>query len=185
MRKGKAVPVLIEAPEGARSKMSFDFGLGLLKLTKVLPAGFTFPFNFGSIPCTKAGDGDPLDIFLFMSERVPPGSLVAARPIGVLEAEQAVKGIRQRNDRVVGVALGATEHEGLKSALAIEPRVRRQFEHFFVSYNAPKKEFRPLGWGGPQRAWRLIEKARRSYRPERLPKRPPSFADYLDAAQPH
>lgn len=179
----EAVPVLIEAPEGTRSKMSFDFELGLLRLTKVLPAGFEFPFNFGSIPCTLADDGDPLDILLFMSDQVPPGSLVAARPIGVLEAEEVEDGDVERNDRIVGVALESTEHRRLTSATAIDPKIRQQFERFFVDYNAPRKEFRPLGWRGPRRAGKLIETARRRYRPEKPRKKPLSFADYLEAAQ--
>lgn len=180
-----AIPVLIEAPEGTRSKLSFDFELGLLTLTKVLPAGFAFPFNFGSIPCTRADDGDPLDVLLFMTDRVPAGSLVAARPIGVLEAEQTEKGSRERNDRIVGVALESSEHRRLKSATAIDAQIREQFERFFVDYNAPRKEFRPLGWRGPRRAWKLIERARRRYEPEKPRKKPPSFADYLKAAADH
>ena len=179
----EAVPVLIEAPEGTRSKMSFDFELGLLRLTKVLPAGFEFPFNFGSIPCTLADDGDPLDILLFMSDRVPPGSLVAARPIGVLEAEEVEDGDVERNDRLVGVALESTEHQRLASAKNIDSRIRKQFERFFVAYNSPAKEFRPLGWYGPARAWRLIRRARRKFRPEKTIRRSHSFSDYLESAR--
>jgi inorganic pyrophosphatase len=182
-RKRKAIPVLIEAPQGARSKLSYDFALGVLTLTKVLPAGFEFPFNFGSIPCTLADDGDPLDVLLFMTDRVPAGSLVAARPVGVLEAEQSENGKEtERNDRIVAVALDSSEHRRLTSALAIDPETRREFEHFFVAYNAPKKRFEPLGWHGPGSAWSLIERARRRYRPERPRKKPLSFADYLEAA---
>jgi inorganic pyrophosphatase len=185
-QKRRAVPVLIEAPQGTRSKLSYDYSLRMLTLTKVLPAGFEFPFNFGSIPCTLADDGDPLDVLLFMTDRVPAGSLVAARPIGVLEAEQSENGKGagepERNDRIVAVALEASEHQRLTSALAIDPKIRRQFEHFFVAYNAPKKRFEPLGWHGPGRAWKLIERARRRYRPEKVRRRPLSFADYLEAA---
>ena len=122
-----------------------------------------------------------------MTDRVPAGSLVAARPIGVLEAEQSRngRGEPERNDRIVAVALEASEHQRLTSALAIDPKIRRQFERFFVAYNAPKKRFEPLGWHGPARAWRLIEKARREYEPEKPRKKPLSFADYLEAAAEH
>ncbi len=72
--KTRAIPVLIEAPKGTRSKMSFDFEVGRLRLSKILPPGFEFPFNFGCIPCTHAEDGDPLDIALLMDEDVPAGS---------------------------------------------------------------------------------------------------------------
>jgi inorganic pyrophosphatase len=162
----KSVPVIVETPQGCRNKLAFDFELGMLKLTKVLPAGFEFPFNFGSIPGTLAEDGDPLDILLFMDDPVPAGTLIAARPIGVLEAEQSEKGGKtERNDRVVGVAVesGGPTFRTVKD---IEPEKRKEYEGFFEAYDAQTgKRFRGLGWFGPSRAWALIRQARKKYRP--------------------
>jgi inorganic pyrophosphatase len=177
----RLVPVIVETARGARSKLEWDAGLGMLRLTKVLPAGFTFPLNFGSIPGTRADDGDPLDIMLFMSDSVPAGTLVAARPIGVLEAEQIEKGKAERNDRLFGVAAEATEHRAVRSMKGIEARQRRELERFFQAYNSEAgREFRPLGWFGPKRAWALIEAARRRHRPEKA--RPPrTYSGYAEA----
>jgi inorganic pyrophosphatase len=47
-----------------------------------------FPFDFGFLPGTKGEDGDPLDILLLMDEPTYPGTLVSARLIGAIEAEQ-------------------------------------------------------------------------------------------------
>ena len=184
MAKKHAIPVLIEAPQGSRSKLSFDFQLGLLRLTKVLPAGFAFPFNFGSIPCTRAEDGDPLDILLFMTESVPAGTLVAARLIGVLKAEQQEGGGEpERNDRVIGVAVDSTEHRGIRSVGAMEPRLRQQIESFFEAYNAQAgKKFRPLGWVGPAKARKILLTARRRYRAPKVARPPYASADYAKAA---
>jgi inorganic pyrophosphatase len=181
----KTIPVIVETTEGARSKLEFDLKLGCLKLTKVLPAGFTFPLNFGSIPGTLADDGDPVDILLFMTDPVPAGTLVEARPIGVMEAEQIENGKKERNDRLFGVAVQSTEHRHIASVASIEKRKRKELERFFQGYNEEEgKRFRCLGWFGPRRAWRLIDRGRRKYRPPeqagRLPKTFRGFARALD-----
>src|SRR6202051_4893813 len=55
------IQVVIETPKGSRNKYAFDEEQKVFALTKVLPAGMTFPYDFGFIPSTKAEDGDPTD----------------------------------------------------------------------------------------------------------------------------
>ena len=52
--------VVIETPKGSRNKYNYDEATGLFKLGGVLPAGAAFPFDFGFVPSTLGGDGDPL-----------------------------------------------------------------------------------------------------------------------------
>ncbi|HEX8201166.1 MAG TPA: inorganic diphosphatase, partial [Isosphaeraceae bacterium] len=80
--------VIIETPKGSRNKFDFDEELGLFKLGGVLPAGAVFPYDFGFVPATRGGDGDPLDVLVLMDEPAFVGCLVPARLIGVIEAEQ-------------------------------------------------------------------------------------------------
>ena len=58
--------VIIEAPKGSRNKYTYDEKLGLYKLGGVLPAGASFPFDFGFVPGTLGGDCDPLYVLLLM-----------------------------------------------------------------------------------------------------------------------
>ncbi len=179
----KTIPIIVETPQGTRSKVEFDYEVGLLRLTRVLPAGMTFPLNFGSIPGTLAADGDPLDVLLFMRDPVPPGTLLAGRPIGVMEAEQTEEGKTERNDRLFAVPSEDEQFSGLRSVSSIEARRRREYERFFQTYNSEDgKEFRPLGWFGPRRAWKLIETARRKYRPRKKAGRLPRTLDGYEAA---
>jgi inorganic pyrophosphatase len=162
--------------------MSFDFELGLLCLRKVLPPGFSFPFPFGSIPGTRADDGDPLDLLLLVSEDIPAGGLVAAKPIGVMKAEQREKGQIVRNDRILGVRPDSVEYRGVRSVSALAPKTREELEWFFEAYAKPSKEFRVLGWLGPAAAWSLIEAGRKRFRPSRR-SAGPGWDDYLRAAE--
>ncbi|HEX8920029.1 MAG TPA: inorganic diphosphatase, partial [Pyrinomonadaceae bacterium] len=68
--------VIIETPKGSRNKFNYDERHQLFKLGGVLPLGAVFPFDFGFIPSTLGGDGDPLDILLLMDEPAFPGCLV-------------------------------------------------------------------------------------------------------------
>jgi Inorganic pyrophosphatase len=49
-----AIQVIIETPKGSRNKYAFDPKQEILQLTKVLPAGMAFPYDFGFVPSTIA-----------------------------------------------------------------------------------------------------------------------------------
>ena len=82
------VNAIIDTPKGSRNKFEYDQKLGIFKLGGALPLGTVFPFDFGYIPSTRAGDGDPLDILILMDDPAFTGCLVPAKLIGVIEAEQ-------------------------------------------------------------------------------------------------
>jgi inorganic pyrophosphatase len=154
------VNVVIETPRGKRNKFSFDEKLGRFRLKKVLPAGATFPYDFGFIPGTKAEDGDPLDVLVLMDESAFPGCIVEARLAGVIEAEQSDKGEMIRNDRIVAVATAAHDYRHIKTLSDVNEKLLGELEHFFKSYNeANDTEFRLLGTKGPPTAVRLIKRA--------------------------
>ncbi|MCA1639153.1 MAG: inorganic diphosphatase [Acidobacteria bacterium] len=65
--KSGELNVIIDTPKGSRNKYKFDEEMGLYKLGGVLPVGAYFPFDFGFIPNTLGGDGDPLDVLVLMA----------------------------------------------------------------------------------------------------------------------
>lgn len=153
--------VIIETPRGSRNKFTYDEEHGLFKLSGVLPAGAVFPFDFGFLPGTLGGDGDPMDVLVLMDESAFAGCLVPSRLIGVIEAEQTERdGETTRNDRLIAVAANSRDHQHIRSLADLNENLLEEIEHFFVSYNEIKgKEFHPLGRFGPKRAQRLIEAA--------------------------
>jgi inorganic pyrophosphatase len=68
----------------------------LFKLSKVMPEGMHFPYDFGFVPSTKAEDGDPLDVLVLSDEPLYVGCVVECRLIGVIEAEQEQDGQKNR-----------------------------------------------------------------------------------------
>jgi inorganic pyrophosphatase len=158
--------VIIETPKGSRNKFNLDEELQLFKLGGVLPAGAVFPFDFGFVPSTLGGDGDPLDVLVLMDEPAFAGCLVTVRLLGVIEAEQTERdGETTRNDRLIGVATKSRQHAEVTSLRNLSDTLVAEIEHFFVSYNRIKeKEFKPLGRFGPARAAAVVEEGIKLFR---------------------
>ena len=152
--------VIIETPKGSRNKIKYEPELGIFGLGSVLPQGNVFPFDFGFVPGTEGGDGDPLDVLVLMDEPAFAGCLVPSRLIGVLEAEQIVEGRTERNDRLIAVAAESRNHADIRSIGALSGNIVEEFEHFFVSYNEAKgKEFKILARRGPKRAEEILRES--------------------------
>src|SRR5438876_2460267 len=93
------VPAVIEIPKGSHHKYEVDKPTGLLRLDRVLYSAVHYPANYGFIPRTLAGDGDPLDILVLMSEAVVPLTIVRARVVGGL----AMRDDKGEDDKIVAV----------------------------------------------------------------------------------
>jgi inorganic pyrophosphatase len=92
------IQVIIETPKDSRNKYAFDSEQRIFILKKVLPAGMTFPYDFGFVPSTEAEDGDPTDVLVLMDEPAFPGCLLKCRIVGIIEGKKK-KG--ERNDRII------------------------------------------------------------------------------------
>ena len=68
--------VIIETPKGSRNKYAYDTEQRSFSLTKVLPAGMAFPYDFGFLPKTLVPDGDAINVLLLMDEPAFPGCFV-------------------------------------------------------------------------------------------------------------
>jgi inorganic pyrophosphatase len=160
------VVVVIETPSGSGNKLKFDDGLGIYRLERVLPAGMTFPFDFGFIPETVADDGDPLDAIVLLDSPVYPSCVVLARLIGILEAEQRSKGDRkwERNDRLVAVAGGPKGHASISSLDDVDSFRLQAIESFFANYHALDGDsFRVKERGGVEAAEAAIRRAHEAF----------------------
>ena len=158
--KNSVVNVIIETPKGSRNKYALNPDTQLFELNKILPVGAMFPFNFGFIPHTLAGDGDPLDIIVIMDEPAFTGCHLKARVLGVIEATQEENGKPVRNDRIIGVPEDDEIENDLRTIKDLNKNVVEEIENFFVSYHAQRGvKFKPLGTGGPKAALQIIKDA--------------------------
>lgn len=161
-RHGQAVNVIVESPKGSSAKFKYDLNVEVIVLSRPLPAGTTYPHDWGFIPSTRASDGDPLDAMVLWDGVSYPGIVIPCRLLGALQVEQKSleTGARERNDRVVAVPMKAPDLEDLRTIFDVTDRRRAELERFFVNVVAFEgKDLKILGWSGPDEAEALLDEA--------------------------
>ena len=154
--------VVIETPKGSRNKFAYDPDERIFELKAVLPAGMEFPYDFGFVPSTVGGDGDPIDVLVLMDEPAFPGCALSCRPIGVIEGEQIEKKNKNRNDRIVAVEKDAHSWSETKTLDDLGDEFCRELADFFVNYHRLQgRKFRVIGLRGPDQARKLVKAGRR------------------------
>lgn len=158
--KPKMITAMIECPKGYSQKFDYDPDAKQFKLSKVLPAGLVFPFDFGMIPGTKGEDGDPLDIIVVSECATFPGCLIDCRIIGALKAEQTERdGGTMRNDRFIGIPDVSQLFAGVKTLEQLPEAIVNQLEAFFKNYNEQAgKEFKVTARLDAKEAAKLLNK---------------------------
>lgn len=155
---------VIDTSKGDRVKYKFDAESGQFRLSKLLPLGATFPFNFGFIPSTRGEDGDALDMLVLMDEPLRIGTVAPILLIGVLKAEQKEKTRIMRNDRLLGVVKTELNPPAFRALKDVQKQCLDEIEHFFISYNQMEgREFKPLGRGGAEEAKKIIKEGEQRY----------------------
>jgi len=156
------IEIVVDTPKGSRSKYKFDEERGVFVLHKLLPAGATFPFDFGFVPGTRGEDGDAIDVIVLVEEPTFCGCRIPVRILGAIEAEQTEKGGKTiRNDRLVATPETEKIHPEARSLEDLPRGLLDQIEHFFVSYNeAEGRRFVIRARRGPAAARALIARSR-------------------------
>ncbi len=151
---GKDLPndiyVAIEIPANhAPIKYEIDKDTDCLFVDRFMATPMFYPANYGFIPNTLADDGDPLDVLVVTSYPVAPGSVIRARPVGVLhmtdEAGGDAKLIAVPHDKLSVLYKDVKEYTDLP-ALLLE-----QIKHFFENYKDLEKGkwVKVEGWATP------------------------------------
>jgi len=154
--------VVIDTPKGSRNKYKFDEQHAQWRLSKVLPQGMCFPYDFGFVPSTLCEDGDPLDVLLLMDEPTFPGCIVPARLIGVIEGTQTEEETTIRNDRLIAVVETRFNPAEFHSLDELDKQRVNEIERFFVNYNEVEgRTFEPTARHGAHRANELLNQAMR------------------------
>ena len=154
--------VVIEAPRGSTLKFKYEPRWQAMSISRPLPLGVTYPFDWGFVPSTHAADGDPLDAMLLWDVASYPGVVVQCRAIAVLQVEQNRKAHdrseRVRNDRIMAVPTEARRQNDMKDVVALSARVRQELESFAIAATALEgKDVQIVGWGDASDALELVQ----------------------------
>ncbi len=158
------VNIIVDTPKGSRNKFKYDEKTRCLRLSRILPAGASFPYDFGSIPGTCAEDGDALDVLVISEVPSFPGCLITGKLIGTISGEQTEKEKTIRNDRLLAVPVTPANPALFAHIDDLPDAWLREIEHFFVSYNqAQGRQYKPIRRGGPEEAEAALTAAKQRY----------------------
>ena len=168
---GKNVPdevnVIIEIPMGGEPiKYEIDKDSGALFVDRILGTSMRYPCNYGYIPHTLCGDGDPADVLVFMSRPLMPGSVVRCRPIGMLKMTD--ESGEDAKILAVPVSKITTYYDGVNEASELPEIKLKQISHFFEHYKDLEegKWVKIEGWTDAQSAKEEINASIENFKAE-------------------
>ncbi len=148
--------VIVEIPKGSQNKYELDKEHGIFRLDRVLFSPIHYPGDYGFIPQTLAEDGDPLDALVLVTYPTFPGTLITARPIGVLHMQDN----GQRDDKILCVPVDDIRMESFQNVTDIQSAIRQEIAHFFQVYKQLEgKKVVIAGWDETQAAKKVIQEA--------------------------
>lgn len=156
------VEAMVEIPRGSRNKYEYDHERGIFRLDRRLFSATVYPADYGFIPDTLAGDGDPLDILVLLEDPTFPGCHVTARPIGML----AMHDDAGDDVKVIAVDPKDPVFEKVRFLDDIHEQYLREIKNFFDVYKLlePGKFAETGDFGDRDAAWAEIESCRERYR---------------------
>jgi inorganic pyrophosphatase len=133
----EVVLAIIEIPESSDVKYELDKKTGIIMADRFLHGSNMFPFNYGFIPGTMTGDGDPTDIIVISSARMSPGTGIKVRPIGMLEMQDE----EGQDAKIVSVPIAKVDpfYAHVESIDDIDEPTKLKIKHFFDTYKMLEK----------------------------------------------
>ncbi len=151
------VNVVIEVPLGGEPiKYELHKEAGVLMVDRFLYTPMRYPGNYGFIPHTLSGDGDPVDVICMNTRAIVPGAVMSCRIVGVLLMEDQA-GIDEKLIAVPSAHLTA-RYEGIHDLNDLPQITLDQVMHFFSHYKdlEPGKWVKVKGWGDAAEAHKMV-----------------------------
>jgi inorganic pyrophosphatase len=125
-------PVVIEVPQGSKTKYELDKPTGLLRVDRMLYSAVHYPANYGFVPRTYAEDDDPIDVLVLGQDPVVPLAILQARAIG---------GFRMRDEhgedvKIIAVHVNDPAFSDYRDVAELPKHVVTEMMRFFEDYKA-------------------------------------------------
>jgi inorganic pyrophosphatase len=168
---GRDVPedfnVVIEIPMNSEPvKYEVDKASGAIFVDRVLTTPMRYPCNYGYVPRTLSGDGDPVDVLVVLPVPLVPGSVIRCRPLGML----AMTDDAGEDTKVIAVPLDKVfpAYRELRGIDDLPELTRDRVMHFFQHYKDLEKGkwVKIEGWKNADAARKEILDSVKRFRPK-------------------
>jgi inorganic pyrophosphatase len=161
MAEEETLHIVVEIPKGSRNKYEWDEELQAIKLDRYLFSSVVYPTDYGFVPGTWAGDDDPLDAMVCVTEPTFPGCVIEAKPIALFRMSDE----HGEDAKVLCVPVNDPNWNTLDRLEDLPHRLAEEIEHFFSIYKGPEgKEVTVDGWYSREDALEEIETSRERWR---------------------
>jgi inorganic pyrophosphatase len=147
------INVIIEVPMNSPAiKYEVDKESGAIFVDRMLKTAMYYPCNYGYVPHTLCGDGDPADVLVVLPLPLLPGTVVRCRPVGMLQMEDEAG----EDSKIIAVPVtdvtGMYQH--INSVDDLDEILLNQIVHFFDHYKdlERNKWVKTSGWKGAEAA---------------------------------
>ncbi len=152
------INVVIEIPMNDNPvKYEIDKESGAIFVDRFIQVAMFYPCNYGFIPHTLSGDGDPVDVLVLSNYPVIPGAVMKCRPVGVLMMEDE-SGV---DEKIIAVPIDKVDisFSNVKDINDVNNDVKLRIKHFVEHYKDLEKGkwVKILGWEDIKKAKSLIE----------------------------
>lgn len=165
---GRDVPneinVVIEIPKDAEPvKYEVDKDTGAIFVDRILSTPMRYPCNYGYVPHSLCGDGDPADVLVILPLPLIPGSVIRCRPVGVLKMTDEAGGDEKLLAVPIGKVFGGYSH--INDIEQVSGHWLERIGHFFEHYkDLEKGKWVKLdGWGNAAEAKSILLEAIERY----------------------
>jgi len=161
-RPDEVIDVVIEIPTGSRNKYEYDHEQHVIRLDRRLFTATTYPADYGFVPDTLAGDGDPLDALVLVADPTFPGCVVRVRILGMFSMRDE-KGV---DAKLICVLEHDPQWDGAHDITDVPEHLRNEIAHFFSIYKdlEPEKSTEVEGFADRGRALAELESCLEAYR---------------------
>jgi len=120
-----------------------------------------YPADYGMIPQTVSGDGNPLDVLVMINQPTFPGCIIECRPIAVLRMRDG----KNRDDKILSVPSSDPQFKEMKDLKDIPPFFLDEITHFCQEYGKLEgRTTQMIDWEDAKNALRTIERAKDLYK---------------------
>ena len=124
------VEVFVEIPKGSRNKYEWDHGIQGFRLDRRLYSAVHYPGDYGFIPHTMSGDGDPLDALVLLGDPTFPGCTITSRLVGVFDMADD----KGEDQKLITVDASDPRWFGVEDLSDLPQHHLDEIQHFFSVY---------------------------------------------------
>ena len=151
------INVIIEIPKDSEPvKYEVDKESGAIFVDRILSTPMRYPCNYGYVPHTLCGDGDPADVLVVLPLSLIPGSVIRCRPVGVLRMTDEAGG----DEKILAVPVTKVfnGYAHINDIEQVSPHWLERIGHFFEHYKDLEKDkwVKLDGWGGAEEAKQIL-----------------------------